>query len=208
MPLILTDIDEVVLNWRAGFEAWCHKQPDIKIDPNRLRLHDHHKAEEWLGVSIPEVIEIIRRFHNSPEFEQLQPYNDAIQYIPKLLNLGYRFVAVTAIDDDPSVVDARTRNLRMHFNDAFSAVHCVGLMGNKKEVLSWYRPTYWIEDKPSNAKLGAELGHTAMLVTHPNNLNYEDSEVIRVRGWDDIHKMLNTLHGNWDSNIPNLTIKV
>lgn len=188
--LILTDVDEVVLNWRASFEKWCLQQADITIDPARPTLVDHHKAEEWLGADLETTKGYIERFHHDGWFEKLEPYPDASIYIPKLANLGYRFVAVTAIDDDPSTYDARLRNLRTHFDDLFAAVHCVGLMGSKREVLGWYRPTYWVEDKPSNAKLGAELGHTSFLISHPNNLDYNDPQVKRVGGWKDIFNML------------------
>jgi FMN phosphatase YigB (HAD superfamily) len=187
--LLLTDIDEVVLDWRSGFAAWCRNHPEISKSITVPFIHA--KAEDWLNLSSSEVSEYIGDFHNSIEFEKLVPYREALKYIPMLAELGYKFVAITAIENNTNVINARVKNLQEYFPGIFSAVHCVGLMADKEEVLSWYKPTYWVEDKPYNAEVGFKHGHTSLLINTLQNYHYSDPNITKVSGWAEIYNMLN-----------------
>jgi len=49
---------------------------------------------------------------------------------------------------------------------------------------------WWIEDKPSNAKLGADLGLKSVLVRHEHNAYFDYSGVTKVDNWTQIANLI------------------
>lgn len=185
--LILTDLDDVVLKWTDRFVVWVHGY--LGLNPS-TSLSDHDNIEEWLDLPYSETHKFIQEFNESNWFMDLEPYNDALEYIPKISDKGYSFVAITACKDDNWTHQARTKNLARYFGSIFSTVHCVGLSQSKRRELSWYRPAIWIEDKPSNAQAGFQEGHKAYLINRPRNVRHQVDDVIRIDGWKTIYEEL------------------
>jgi len=74
------------------------------------------------------------------------------------------------------------------FGDVFDFVICIDTGADKDNELLPFKDSglFWIEDKPENAKLGADLGLKSLLVRHPHNANFTYDGVKMVDNWAQI----------------------
>lgn len=183
--VILTDVDEVLLDWATPFQEWVRSHYPEHQPTSCLR--DHWHIEAWLNCPIEHSRELIRRFNGDPDiWPNFQPLPGAVEAIDSLTKDGWRFVAITACAEDDDTVKGRWKNLRNVFGDAFDTLHCVGLSSSKAPYLKRYRETYWIEDKIKHAVDGADLGHFTFIVDYKHNEKLEDPRIVRVDHWDEI----------------------
>lgn len=189
--LILTDIDEVCLRWHDIFESWA-RQTYAHLVEQKKDIKDSYHIEEWLGLDKDTTIQAVLDFNNNANWWPWLPaYDDANEYIPRIhKEYGYSFIGITSCDDSNFSFDARMSNLRRCFGTAFTNIHCVGLHASKSKYLNWYKPAIWVEDRPSNAVLGMELGHESYLVTRPHNAGFHHENIIRVNGWNDLYERI------------------
>jgi hypothetical protein len=123
-------------------------------------------------------------------------FRDARSGVAKLVEEGYKFHAITAMGLDPYAREARKINLERVFGyDTFVELTVTDIYDpdSKRKTLEQYRDSglYWIEDKPSNAELGAELGLRSIMIDHPYNVDYKPrNEITRVSSWSDICKII------------------
>lgn len=184
--LILTDVDEVLLEWGPAFERWVVSTGRFKI-PENVALRDVYNIEAWLGIPLETTRKLIAEFNLLPEeFSDLKPYKDALHWVPMLKRMGYDFVAITACAADPWTRETRRANLERYFPGVFGTIHCVGLGASKYNTLERYRGTWWVDDKPSHCADGAKLGHKSFMITRSYNLNDDRDGVKRVNGWGEI----------------------
>ena len=106
----------------------------------------------------------------------------------KLVEAGYRFLAITSLSLDEKAKTLRVRNLKRLYGDVFVDVICLDTGADKDDALEYYRGSgmYWLEDKWENAVLGADLGLKSILVDHPHNAEYSDERIVRASTWADI----------------------
>ena len=50
---------------------------------------------------------------------------------------------------------------------------------------------YWIEDKPENAKLGADLGLKTIMLRHKHNATFDDARIKVVDNWAQVVNYIN-----------------
>jgi hypothetical protein len=50
---------------------------------------------------------------------------------------------------------------------------------------------FWIEDKPENAQLGADLGLNAIMLRHQHNAYFDDARVKVVDNWAQLVNYVN-----------------
>lgn len=183
--VILTDVDDAILDWSSPFIEWVKGRPDLK--PVCENLRDCENIEAWLGCDYSLTRELIHEFNTHPEiWPNFQPLPGAQEAVSRLADAGYKFVAITACDTDDWTREHRWNNLQRAFGGAFDTLHCVGLGGSKWEHLARYRPTYWVEDKWSHAVDGAELGHQSILMSYVHSEQYQDDRIIKVNNWTEI----------------------
>lgn len=198
--LILTDVDEVLLEWGPAFEKWVvgTERFDVQTD---VALRDAYNIEDWLGIPHSTTRELIAEFNLLPDhFTHLTPYADALVYVPQLKQLGYDFVAISACAADDDTQRMRRANLHAHFPDVFDTIHCVGLGASKMRILERYRPTWWVDDKPSHCEDGALLGHKSFMITRSYNTRVNPKGVRRVASWQEIYSCIvddNCNHPGW-----------
>lgn len=187
--LILTDIDEVLLDWGGHFEAWYLKTAPTFGGPTpNGPLHEFHDIEEWLGCTYANTRKLIEQFNQCKDhFPKITPYDHAVEYVTRLKSEGYSFVAITACSKDYWTHDARRTNLEKYFPGVFDTIHCVGLGQPKTEFLERYKPTWWIDDKVKHAEDGGRLGHKAFLMEQPYNVDADIKYSKRVKDWKDIY---------------------
>jgi hypothetical protein len=105
-----------------------------------------------------------------------------------LVDAGYRFGAITSLSLDPYAAKLREQNLKEVFGDVFDFVTCLDTGADKDEALLPYKDSglWWIEDKPANAKLGADMGLNSVLIRHEHNAYFEYDGVTKVDNWTQI----------------------
>jgi len=190
--LILTDIDEVLLDWGGAFEAWYLKTyPTFGGPAPRGPLEDFHNIEEWLDCPYENSRKLIAHFNQCKDhFPFIKPYDHAVEYVKKLSREGYEFVAITACTDDSWTHDARRANLERFFPGVFDTIHCVGLGQPKTKYLQRYKPTWWIDDKVKHSEEGGRLGHKAFTMNQRYNEHTQLKYSKRVHSWKDIYECI------------------
>lgn len=192
--LIISDVDGCLLNWEDHFHNYMHS-------------HGHKKAHKnpsyWQETYYPHLSqdrarEMVYHFNTSAWMLEIPPLRDARTGVAQLVDAGYRFVAVTAMGLDPYAKQVREINLERTFGyDTFIDVIVTDMYDpdSKRKSLESLREQYgsvpWIEDKPSNAQLGQELGYETYLVNHDYNQDFDaGSEIQRVNSWVEICKFI------------------
>lgn len=180
--LILTDVDGVLLEWEGAFHEWMKEKGFVRNDIPTYDMHVVYNKEK------AHIKALIREFNESAWICCLKPFRDAVDGVFALYSKGYRFGAITSLSKDPFAAKLREQNLREVFGDVFDFVTCIDTGADKDEALLPFKDSgmYWIEDKPENAKLGADFGLKSLLVRHPHNANFSYEGVKMVDNWAQI----------------------
>lgn len=193
--VILTDCDGVIVDWEYGFEKFMngHGYEKVKSDSYDLREQYGFNDRETFGRFKETEKRIFARwFNESTAVEYLPPFRDAIHYIKKLHEeQGYVFHVITSLSKEPGAWHARMRNLQKLFGPtAIEKLVCLDTGADKDEALEEYRDSgcLWVEDKPSNAALGAKLGLDTILIDHIHNRSFVHDDIKRVKTWKEIYE--------------------
>jgi len=183
--IILTDIDDTILHWAEGFTDFISKKGiDIPVKP----LHQSMNVGEWLKIDDHEENNIILEFHFNEVFSNLRPYDCALTVLPKLKNMGYTFVAISAANNDKPTWEFRKTNLEKFFPNIFSDIIHTGWTANSPKInyLKQYDSSIWIEDNYHNAIDGLKCNHSTFLIERKYNKFCRNDDIIYVTDWNDI----------------------
>ena len=184
--LILTDVDGVLLNWAAGFDAWMLDKGFCHVPGNE---HAYLMNERFIDVEYDQGKQLIREFNESEAVGNLVPFRDAVEGVHKLAKAGYKFGVISSHSDVPHACAQREHNLKEHFGDVFEFFVHLPTGADKDDALEPYRDSglWWIEDKTENAIAGAVRGLRALLMDHEhNNTDKPGRDTIRVFDWNSI----------------------
>ena len=186
--LILTDCDGVLLNWENSFIEWMTEQ-GFNADPNN-GSYDMHKR---FGERKAKIKALVREFNESAWIGWLKPHKDAVFGVSELVKKGYTFGAITSLSEDTYAKKLRKFNLNELFGDVFEFVTCIDTGADKDDALLPFKDSglYWIEDKPENAKLGADLGLKTIMLRHKHNATFDDARIKTVDNWAQIVNYVN-----------------
>ena len=187
--LILTDCDGVLLDWEAKFIEWMGAK-GFAPNPNEFV----YEMAQRFGMKKPKIREFIREFNESAWIGFLDPFLDSVWGMEQLSAKGYTFGAITSLSEDEYAKKMRIINLGNLFpTSTFEFVECIGTGADKDESLLSYKDSgmYWIEDKPENAKLGADLGLNSIMLRHQHNANFSYDGVHVVDNWAQIVNYIN-----------------
>ena len=181
--IILTDCDGVCLDWEAGFADWMNINKGYKVVESGV-----YDISVMYGIEKAEGKRLIREFNNSAWMGSLHALRDSRSGMAKLVEAGYKFLAITSLSLDVKAKALRVSNLKELYGDVFVDVICLDTGADKDDALEYYRGSgmYWLEDKWENAVLGADLGLKSILVDHPHNAEYSDERIVRASTWADI----------------------
>ena len=189
--LILTDCDGTIVDWNKAFEDFMHRKgyPKIPGTDQDYSIVVRH------NVSDQQTKEFVTEFNESSQISTLEPFADSVEYIKKLSNKGFRFIAVTSVSDLPQVKHYRTQNLKNLFGDIFDEIHCLEMGACKSNILlKWANTGYfWIEDHKIQAESGRIAGLQPILINHPYNSDYTDAlfpKVSCTTPWKEIYKII------------------
>lgn len=181
--LIVTDCDGCALGWEPQFHEWMAHRGYTRLYSDTYSLHEHYE-----NLTADKAMELIVEFNGSSWMLGLPAFRDARTGIARLVEAGYRFHAITAMGKDPFSEKLRQMNLENLFGkDVFQELTVVDLDGCKRSALEQYRGSGlpWIEDSPSHAADGVEMGMDVYLM---DQLYNKDSVAgtKRVSCWGDI----------------------
>ncbi len=162
LPVILTDIDGVAIQWQSGLPYFAQKYnlplehilnviiEDKFIPP--AEIFDCHKdlADK-----------LIKKYNSSDFIRYLAPYTDSLAVINKL-KTKYRFVAVTALGTDVDSLLNRKFNLQALFPGAFEDIFVCGHDESKSVLFRKAKQKYgsdivaYIDDMPHHVESAYE----------------------------------------------------
>ena len=184
---ILTDCDGVLLDWSGGFRPWLEDRigPPSGSPPP---LHPNH-ADKWVLTHYPvgaeRVEDFIQEFQRSSSFGRLNPYPDAVRYVPALARSGIRLTLVSSPGACPETLERRVENLRRCFGDIFDPFSHLPAQSSKMGALRRHCPTLWIDDHVPHVLEGLSAGH---LGVHMDRVGENHPDVpARVSEWGVVH---------------------
>ena len=188
--IILTDADGVLLDWEFAFSVW-------------MEQHGFQKQEDWqfkydvgkrYGIEKEQAKKLIKMFNESAHMGFLPPLRDAMYYVKRLHEeYGYVFHCITSMSSDENAQELRKMNLRKLFGrTAFTKFIILETGADKDEVLEQYRDKgyWWIEDKITNCVAGHNVGLKPLLMEHGHNMDYEHTEIPRVKNWKEVFERI------------------
>lgn len=189
--IILTDVDGCLVNWNDAFSSFMENRglPQLPDSDHEYSLATRH------GISIHEVMPLIKEFNEGQCIEFLKPFADSVEYVNKFADAGFRFIVVTSISSAPLAKHFRTLNLHSLFGDVFDEIHCIEMGASKAHILqTWADSNYfWIEDHMRQAEAGYEAGLKTILVNHPYNSHYKTDlfpTVSYTTPWKEIYEII------------------
>jgi FMN phosphatase YigB (HAD superfamily) len=187
--LILTDADGVILDWEWAFSVWMQERGYTLRADNKKSYYLHHHYNE---LDEKDAKKIVKQFNESAAIGFLPALRDSAHYIKRLHEEhGYIFRVITSVSLDKNAQRLREMNLRKIFGNAIDTVVCLDTGADKDEALAPYRDSglWWIEDKPSNADVGHELGLKSILVEHGHNMHHKCAYPV-VKNWREIYEII------------------
>lgn len=185
--LILVDCDGVLLDWKYAFYKYMNENGYTVIEEG---VYD---VAQTFGVTNEDSKRLVRQFNESARIGFLPGLRDAIKYVKKLHSEGYVFHCITSLSTDYYAGKLREQNLeRLFGKDVFERVVCLDCGADKDDGLLPYKESgcIWVEDKPSNAELGLELGLRSILIEHDFNKDYENNNLVIVKNWKEIYESI------------------
>jgi len=187
--LMLVDCDGVLVDWLYSFNNWMEQHGHFAISGVT-----EYELGAVYGLPKAEMKGLIKHFNESAAICCIPPLRDALKYVRKMHeDLGYVFHCITSLSLDQHAGILRKQNIENLFGKtAFEKIICLDTGADKDDALKPYMDTgcIWVEDKPQNAELGAELGLNAILINHDHNAYYSHDDVTRVNNWKEIYEMV------------------
>lgn len=192
--IILTDADGVLLDWEYAFDVYMQQHGFNKQDGGNLK----YNIGTRYGIDPEQGKKLIKIFNESAHMGFLPPLRDAMYYVKRLHEEhGYVFHCITSLSKDENAQELRKMNLKKLFGEtAFEKFIFLDTGADKDEVLEQYRGSglWWIEDKITNAQVGSSLGLNSLLMEHGHNMDYEDTNIPRVKNWKEIYERVVNQH--------------
>lgn len=187
--LILSDADGVLLDWEWAFSVWMRERGYTIKEGAKKSYYLHHHYNE---LEEKDAKRVVKTFNESAAIGFLPALRDATYYVKRLHEEhGYKFIVITSLSLDQDAQRLRDMNLRKIFGEAIEEVICLDTGADKNEALENFKDSqlWWIEDKPSNADVGHQLGLKSILIEHGHNMHHECPYPI-VKNWKEIYDLI------------------
>jgi FMN phosphatase YigB (HAD superfamily) len=185
--LILVDADGVLLDWKYSFYKFMNENGYTVIEESKYDI------AQTFGITKEQSRQLVRQFNESARIGFLPGFRDAIKYVKKLHSEGYVFHCITSLSTDYYAGKLREQNLERLFGEGvFEKVVCLDCGADKDDGLLPYKDSgcVWVEDKPSNAECGLNLGLRSFLIEHDHNKDYVNNNLVKVKNWKEIYESI------------------
>ncbi len=176
--ILLTDIDGVVLDWQKHFNKYLdHYYPGEELfDPTVFA------QGERTG-------KIIKEFNNSAWIGFLEPWKDSVEVLTELNHMGWKIYGCTSMGTDQYANALRKKNIETLMPDVFTQLEIIPFMQPKGNWLAPWKGSgaVWVEDKWSNAIIGADMGIKTFLMKQSYNSKQDYQGVEKVDNWRQIY---------------------
>lgn len=166
---ILSDIDDVVLDWTSGAEQFCQATFGTKTFPAELD------------------VSLLAMFNQSDEFSRLEVFPDAADVLRQLKRaFDATIIGITACGTSEEVVSARLRNLHAVLPGVFSNIIAVPVGASKYSSLKRFTSdaSVWVDDNPVHCVAGASLGiDTVHMDKYSRHQTPSRPNIIRCVNW-------------------------
>jgi hypothetical protein len=187
--LVLVDCDRVLVDWMYSFDPWMKEHGYSTVDGV-----DSYDLDKTYGLRKPEMKVLVRNFNESAAICCIPPLRDAVKYVRKMHEeLGCVFHCITSLSLNQFTAKLRKENIENLFGKtAFEKIVCLDTGADKDDALLPYIDSgcLLVEDKVSNAELGARMGLTAVLMEHSYSVDYQNSDIVKVKNWKEIYEMM------------------
>ncbi len=187
--IILTDYDGVVASWLPGFEKYIAHLGYKLVDDSHWDLGDK------FGIDRLEVDKLAHEFCDSCFIEDLEPLDNAVEYMTKLHEeFGYKFHIVTSLSAKQEAYDYRLTNFLKYFPS--SMLHKLTCLALHERKLDYLRENYynsgcwWIEDKYENYQDGVDVGLRGILISYPYNEKHHHNNPKLANTWQDVYDII------------------
>lgn len=189
--VILTDCDGVLCNWDKGFNSFAQSK-GFSMSPE---TEHHYSITSRFNVSFQKAAQLVEEFNSSTGISNLEPMADAVEYVHRLSEDGFKFIVVTAVGDGELSKLYRAANLQALFGSAISELYCLPVGTNKGIALGhWSESGYfWLEDHIQQAEAGYAQGLRPILFSKPFNRIFSTPLFPRVSEetpWKDLYKIV------------------
>lgn len=138
-PVIVTDVDSVLLDWLQGFAMFLEKEKNIETN----HVKQHFGTTEFICVSDITQIPcmdtnklLIREYGKSGYLEELKAFQEeAVEHL-KDLHKEVDFIALSCLSKNRKLIQQRERNLYSVYGDIFKDVICIGFNESKEHELA------------------------------------------------------------------------
>ena len=185
--LILVDADDTILSWDSAFTKFTKtKYPEVQVS--------RKKADQNIEKQLFE--NIVRDFNDSEEFEFIKPYRDAKIYLPKIAQMGYKFVVISTCMGSIDTKIRREKNIHKVFGeDLFHSIECLPLWTSKETILGDFKPTFFIDDKEEHCLSGRKAGHTTFQMGRKlSKTEVPKNNIIPVRTWCEVYTSISLIN--------------
>jgi hypothetical protein len=179
-PLLITDVDSVLLDWLRGFINF------LNIKGICTKHVDHH-----LGTTMfikPNIItnikcestnnELFNEFMSGQYIQELQPLQKGTPIHMRELSKHFEIVALTCIGTEKSLVEKRNLNLINVYCDIFKEIICLDFGVSKEPYLKHFNDNYnvhsFIDDRIDHISESISAGIPPILFARgvtPDTLN-------------------------------------
>ena len=191
--IILTDIDGVVFDWHTAFVKWMELQGYSSTGV----IHHDAEIHNEFGISLQEATVKREEFNASMSCSILEPMRQSVEYINKLHQEGFHFIAITSLSDKPIAQYYRYLNIEDYFEtDVFVDVKCLPAGAPKLDAMMAFENSglIYVDDRISNLEDALKVGLKPVMMKHAYNIHYNNKRVLQVSNWADIYKYVQDVY--------------
>ena len=193
--IILTDIDGVVFDWHTAFVKWMELQGYSSTGV----IHHDAEIHNEFGISLQEATVKREEFNASMSCSILEPMRQSVEYINKLHQEGFHFIAITSLSDKPIAQYYRYLNVEDYFEtDVFVDVKCLPAGAPKLDAMMDFENSglIYVDDRISNLEDALKVGLKPVMMKHAYNIHYNNKKVKQVANWQDIYNYVQETYKN------------
>jgi FMN phosphatase YigB (HAD superfamily) len=164
-PVIITDVDNVLLDWLEGFTRFLEKEKNI--DVSHIKQHLGTTAfidsQDITKIACLETNKLlIREYGKSNYLEELNAFQEDAAIHINELHKEFDFIALTCLSKNKKTINKRKRNLQNVYGNVFKDVICIGFGQSKEPDLFKLKQTEnvvtFIDDREQHIKESISAG--------------------------------------------------